>query len=247
MLSQEMPTRIVGANIVKGAVFQIGGTLYLADSDTAISGAPSEYMKMTPSSDGSVCTAAFVSSLTGVAWNSTYNGWYDTGSPASFYDFDEGKAFTAGKISSLKRGRDLSLPLGSGWLTTLKQNLDASWTTALSKALGTGWVDLIGSALGAGWSGAIKNSFGNRLLHCDFNYDTISKIFLLLSSNGLPAGNYLVSGQLVVNGGSGAGMSIDYNGAGGGTLRLQNGATGYDIPSSDTWASYRGRLAVIVI
>jgi hypothetical protein len=149
-LGIEMPLRVIGSNIVKGAVFQIGGTLYLADADTAISGSASNYVKITPSGDGSVCTAAFVSSLTGVTWNSTYCGWYDSGSPASFYEFDEGKAFTAGQIAAIRRNRDVTIPMGTGWLAVLASAIAAGWSTAFGSALGANWSTALAAEAGAG-------------------------------------------------------------------------------------------------
>jgi hypothetical protein len=98
-LQIEKPLRVVGSNVVKGSVFQIGGTAYIATSNTAISGTASNYVKLTPSGDGSTCSAAFVASLSGVAWSSTYNGYYDTGTPACLYVFDEAKAKIAGVIA----------------------------------------------------------------------------------------------------------------------------------------------------
>jgi hypothetical protein len=69
--------KVVGSNVVKGAVFNVGGTLYLAADDTAISGVASDYVKLTPSGDTLTLAAAFVATLSGVAWNSEYKGYYD--------------------------------------------------------------------------------------------------------------------------------------------------------------------------
>jgi hypothetical protein len=149
-LGIEMPLRVIGSNVVKGAVFQIGGTLYLADSDTAISGSASNYVKLTPSGDGSVCTASFVSSLTGVSWNSTYCGWYDTGSPACFYEFDEGVAKTAGQIAAIRRNRDVTIPMGTGWLAVLAAAISTGWSTAFGSALGANWPTALAAEAGAG-------------------------------------------------------------------------------------------------
>jgi hypothetical protein len=71
------PFPVSGSNIVQGAVFQIGGTIYQADADTAITGVASDYVKLTPSLDGSTCAASFVADLTGVTWSKVYNGYYD--------------------------------------------------------------------------------------------------------------------------------------------------------------------------
>lgn len=93
------PWPVSGANIVQGATFQIGGTVYYADADTAIGGAASDYVKLTPSGDGSTCAADFVASLAGVTWNKAYNGYYDV--LGCLYVFNEGKAMIAGKIAAV--------------------------------------------------------------------------------------------------------------------------------------------------
>jgi hypothetical protein len=105
VLDKEEPIRISGSNILKGSVFNIGGTLYVADADTAISGTASDYVAITAA--GATASAAFVSSLSGVAWNSTYKGYYVTASGALMV-FDEAKAFFAGVISALYTNNGLS-------------------------------------------------------------------------------------------------------------------------------------------
>jgi hypothetical protein len=71
------PKAHAGGNVLKGEVFQVGGTVYLATSDTAITGSQSEYVKLTPNGDGSEVAASYVANLSGVTWNDTYNGYYD--------------------------------------------------------------------------------------------------------------------------------------------------------------------------
>ena len=87
--------RVVGGNIVKGSVFQIGGAIYYADSDTAISGVESDYVKITPA--GATASASYVADLSGVSWNDEYNGYVDAS--GNLYIFDEGLALAAGEIS----------------------------------------------------------------------------------------------------------------------------------------------------
>ena len=87
-------------NIVQGAIFQIGGTVYYCNASTAIGGAPSAYIKLTPSGDGSIVTPTYVADLTGVSWNNAYNGYYDVGGNA--YIFDELIAIVAGEIVGAK-------------------------------------------------------------------------------------------------------------------------------------------------
>jgi hypothetical protein len=93
------PWPVVGGNIVKGAVFQLGGSVYIATSNTAIAGVPSDYVKLTPSGDGSTCSPEYVANLAGVSWNDAYNGYYDVA--GNLYVFDEGLAFLNGQISTL--------------------------------------------------------------------------------------------------------------------------------------------------
>ena len=84
-----------GDAIRKGTVLQIGGTVYYADSDTAISGSPSDYVEITPS--GATASAAYVADLTGVTWSDEYNGYYD--GDGHLHLFDESTAMINGQIS----------------------------------------------------------------------------------------------------------------------------------------------------
>lgn len=105
---------VSGASITKGAIFEIGGTIYLATSATAITGTGSNYIKIKPSADGATCSASFVVNLTGVTWNTTYNGYYDAGSPASLYIFDEAMAFKDSLITVFRKQADYRLGNGTG-------------------------------------------------------------------------------------------------------------------------------------
>jgi hypothetical protein len=105
---KEQPARISGSNVLAGAFFNIGGALYLADGNVAISGTASDYVKLTPS--GATAAASFVANLTGVTWNATYKGYYD--GSGNLYVFNEAKAFTSGAIASISNealARALSL------------------------------------------------------------------------------------------------------------------------------------------
>lgn len=90
--------RVSGTNIVKSAVFYVGGATYLADDDTAITGSESAYVKLTVSVDGLTLDASFVADLTGVTWNTAYLGYYDV--DGNLYVFDEYDAFQAGEITT---------------------------------------------------------------------------------------------------------------------------------------------------
>lgn len=86
---------ISGNFIQQGAIFNIGGVLYIGTSDTSITGTPSNYIKITPS--GSTASAAYVANLTGVNWNQSYNGYYDVS--GNLYIFDELLAYINSAIS----------------------------------------------------------------------------------------------------------------------------------------------------
>ncbi len=123
LLHGSAPVQVIGSNIVRGSVFNIGGVMYVATSDTAISGTQTDYVQITAS--GASATAAFVASLAGVSWNSAYNGYYD--GSGRLYLFDEYKAFYAGLISTfhlLKDGPNADLIKN-----TLSAGLpNSSWT-----------------------------------------------------------------------------------------------------------------------
>jgi hypothetical protein len=98
-LSLNDPLQVDGSNIPLGATFQVEGVVYHTDSDTAITGTPSDYVKLIPNSGDSGATAdfAFVANLSGVTWNKIYNGYYD--SSDNLYIFDETKAILVGDLS----------------------------------------------------------------------------------------------------------------------------------------------------
>jgi hypothetical protein len=76
-INAEVIQRVSAGYVMKGAVFSIGGSLYVCDGDTAITGTQSTgiAVKLTPS--GSIASPSYVSSLTGVTWNGDNHGWYD--------------------------------------------------------------------------------------------------------------------------------------------------------------------------
>ncbi len=107
-----------GGNIVQGAIFQIGGTVYHCTAATAIGGGASNYIKLTPSGDGSTLAPTYVADLTGVTWNSTYNGYYDVSGNA--YVFDELAAILATEIAGA------NTRLWKALITMLTQNVTFS-------------------------------------------------------------------------------------------------------------------------
>jgi hypothetical protein len=69
--------KIANGYIKQGAIFSIGGELFVADEDTAISGTAldAHFVKLTVS--GTTANASYVSSSTGITWNGSYHGFYD--------------------------------------------------------------------------------------------------------------------------------------------------------------------------
>ena len=126
-LAAQGAARVVGSNVVKGAVFLVGGSVYLAAADTSISGAASDYVKLTIT--GTTLVPSFVASLSGVTWSSTWNGYYDVS--GNLYEFDELKALAGAAIAAA------SLRAIGG------KNLAAGWAAALIAALGTGWTTIL--------------------------------------------------------------------------------------------------------
>jgi len=98
------------AVVLKGAVFYISGDLYIADSDTEITGSVSNYVKITASGD--TASAEFVADLSGVTWDADKAGYYDLS--GSLYIFDEALAFIDGEVSSIrtKVGKEISESIG---------------------------------------------------------------------------------------------------------------------------------------
>lgn len=96
------PTRIKDGYIHRGAVLFFAGAWYVADSDTAVTGVQSDYIKLV--NTAGVVTAEYVSELVDVTFNRTWNGWYDP--DLSMYLFDEMKAYGAGAITELATIRE---------------------------------------------------------------------------------------------------------------------------------------------
>lgn len=134
-------TRVVGTNVKRGSIVFFAGSWYVTDADTAITGTPSDYVRLT--STAGVVSAAFVSALTAVSFNRTWNGWYD--SSMRLFIFDEVKAFASGAVTELasmttwrpnvELSRVLSTAMTSTWADALVHTLDAQWSTALQRNL----------------------------------------------------------------------------------------------------------------
>lgn len=95
VMDKEQHARNNDTHILKGSLFNIGGSLFVADSDTLISGTKTDYIKLTVSAN--IAQPSYVSSFSGVTWNSDYKGFYDSSGnlylnvPQSIYQFRTGK------------------------------------------------------------------------------------------------------------------------------------------------------------
>ena len=79
--------KIVNGYVKKGFIANIGGVLFSADSDTQISGTEAGSLAVKFTVSGNIATATYVSSLTGVSWNDTYNGFYDSSNNLYITDY----------------------------------------------------------------------------------------------------------------------------------------------------------------
>jgi len=113
------PTRIKDGYIQRGSVLFFAGAWYVADSDTAVTGVQSDYIKLV--NTAGVVAAEYVEALVDVTFNRTWNGWYDP--DGNLYLFDEFIAFSKGEITELATNRE--------W------RVSKNWATALSRALST--------------------------------------------------------------------------------------------------------------
>jgi len=96
--------RLTGTDQVpKGLVFSIGATEYECTAAESITGTPSNFVKFSPSIDGSTATAAYISLSTfnsDFSWNDSYNGYYN--GEGHLCICDEFKETVDGNISSPK-------------------------------------------------------------------------------------------------------------------------------------------------
>lgn len=172
-------------NVLQGAVFQIGGVVYHADSDTAITGTASDYVRITPS--GATASAAYVASLTGVTWSSQYAGYYDGSS--NLFIFDEVKAIISGAIASA------NTKLGQLYETLVNNAVTVgSLTTTGSVTAGSFTTSGNISATNATFSTVNVTTMGSRT-------QIINQTVTTGSTYTLPAGVYYLAA--VVNGGRG--------------------------------------------
>lgn len=135
-----------GSTIRAGTVMVIGGIIYQATSDTAITGSASAYVKITPA--GASASAAFVANLTGVTFNEAYGGYYD--GSGNLHVFNEDLAISIGALTGSARtvlGR-AAVPAGTvaiwsvatmpgGWLECNGQSVLRATYARLFALIGT--------------------------------------------------------------------------------------------------------------
>jgi hypothetical protein len=195
----------------------IGGTLYLATTATAITGTPSDFVKITPS--GATAAAAYVTNLTGVTWNSVWNFYEDVSGNA--YLFDEAKQVSLGVITSPKTilglfakgayildlnvannvniGNDLEVGGMSTYLDLVKWKYYFSATSASSGDVFTGinsWIPNNGDYMPIHG----VQSFGNVVLVSIYRF---SATVIYLNALNVITGSHVI-GNIVSGSGSGS-------------------------------------------
>lgn len=177
-LGHEIPVRIDYDNdlVLKGSVFQIGGSVYIASADTSITGTPSDYVKIIPGV--STATAAYVANLTGVTWNDTYNGYYDVG--GNFYIFDEDKAYYEGVITDVYKSDGKRAVNASDYIDTTNTSfaLQRAKFNFVSNSDG-------GTATSGAWRVLSLTEYFNFISGCSISSNQIT----------LPAGKYYLTGH----------------------------------------------------
>lgn len=114
------PFPVDGSNIKKGSLFNIGGDMFYTSSDTAITGTPSDYVKLTPGA--SVAVPTYAVNLLGVTWNDAYNGYFD--GSGNLYVFDTAKAIYDAAIAAVKDVLGIFAVLGHFIDLNVKDDLD---------------------------------------------------------------------------------------------------------------------------
>ena len=102
----------------KGAMFNIGGSLFVADSDTAISGTYSGFIKLTVS--GTTATASYVSGSPSVTWDDENNGYYD--GSGNYYAFDDSGVTVIRNISTVDTSNNVikTVEAQRQWISDVK-------------------------------------------------------------------------------------------------------------------------------
>jgi hypothetical protein len=205
------------ATIHAGSVMMIGGVLYKSTTDTTITGTPSKFVKITPS--GTTAAAAFVASLSGVAWNHAYGGYYD--GSGNLYLFDEARAVNDGDISTAYTMQ--------GQIAFMKGGLDinGALTGVTSLAMGGALSGVTSLGMAGALSGVTSLSMSGALTGAT----SVSTSGAVSSASVAASGNVSANGKNVppipATAGSGLG-SWQFIVSGVGAVLL--------VPASGTWA-----------
>lgn len=100
VMDKEKFERISGGFVKAGSVFNIGGILYIANIDTAISGTRDTAIAIKITPNGDTATAEYTASISGVAWNGTYKGNYDVNGNLYIYTAMPGDYVRDGLMTS---------------------------------------------------------------------------------------------------------------------------------------------------
>lgn len=214
---------VQGSNIKAGTVILIGGVLYKATTDTAITGTASSYVKITPS--GATASAAFVANLTGVTWNDAYGGYYD--GSGNLHVFDEGLAVSSGALASAKTELGYSSGYSYG---PRNKTFTASGTFVVPTGVSEVWVT--GCAAGgngtAGDSGGNNGGVGGRMgQFCVKQKVAVTSGASITVTIGAVGANTTFGGSITLGyGTNGGGNSGFLSGSSGATSGLQQGGGG---------------------
>lgn len=189
------PPVVDGIYIRRGSAVCVGGQWYVATTDETITGAKTDFVKLTVSGDTLV--ASFAANLSGVAWNTQWSGWYASG---SLYLFDEIKALAGGHISRMytpERWR-----VEKNLAQFLSRNMDANWNYVLTRNLPTQWKTLLMTALLEGQVNKVRGLPEMQTITATSNYT-------------VPAGVYRLHVKLIGPGTAGSGGAPNLPGRGG--------------------------------
>ena len=161
--------------VPKGYCFYFAGTIYYADADTLISGTRSNYIQMTASVDGATCTAAFLADLTGVTWDDSWNGYFDTSDNLvivdEFWAANDGSIAEPktiiGKLGGQIADSDLALdPMIIGRRITAENDITAEGTISILKNI-TADGTLLAGAKDLGYMLQVDPLTDNIFAYCD--------------------------------------------------------------------------------
>jgi len=226
---------VTGTAIKAGTVLSIGGIAYKATSDTAITGTPSAYVKITPA--GATASAAFVASLSGVVWSYAYGGFYD--GSGNLYVFDEELAIANGAITTIrtKFGRvPVTVPHGLQVLTgsgnfTVPANV--FWVKVTT--VGGGGNGGNGSVTGGGGGGGGSGGREVSVVAC------VPSALIAYVCGAAGASTTFTGATTAAGGSTGSlGSTNGGNGGAGGGNNGQDGASGGSVMAIPSMSGYYG-------